>query len=338
MKDRRAASEATRALIGWDGIRFTVPGDWNVTGVSADRAEGYLKVDSPGTMFVQLKWSDPSRAAPRTLMEVVARGARLVRRVPQPDKGTPDLRSMLDAYLKETEKRARKGGQTFNCKVKPESVEANGERTAHNFTWTGAGQGQGKIWYCGVCRRTVIAQVVGQVKDPVADIAACVFGEMRDHGEGGWNAWGAFDLVASVPADYALRAHKFMSGYLRLEFWCRPKGRIVLERWGLANLARRKFTLREWLGRMAEGDRHRPEYADAAMNGHPGVRARGQVRGVVARVAALRDALPALRPALEYEGCAWECEETNKLYAVQLWRPRGVPTPMADLVARCECH
>jgi hypothetical protein len=338
MKGKRAHTDDTRALIGWDGIRFTVPGDWNVTGVSAERAEGYLKVDSPGTMFVQVKWSDPSHAAPRTLMEIVARGARLLRRGLPTEPGAPDLRRMLDAYLKETEKRARRSGQTFNCKVKPESNEGDGERTAHNFSWAGGGQGQGKIWFCSTCRRTVIAQVVGQGRDPVADVAAGVFGEMHDHGDGGWNAWGAFDLVASVPAAYALRAHKFMSGYLRMEFWCRSRGRLVLERWGLANLARKKFTLREWLGRMAEADRHRPEYTDETMNGHSGVRARGHVRGVVARLAAVRDALPALRPALEYEACVWECEDTNKLYALQSWRPRGEPTLMSDLVARCECH
>lgn len=338
MRAQRAPNDEPRVLVGWDGIRFTVPADWNVTGVSAERSNGYLKVDSSGTMFLQVKWSDPSSRVPRTLADLVSRGIRIARRSPAPEETTPDLRGMLDAYLKDTAKRARKSGQTFNCRVKPETTEADGERVAHHFAWSGGGQGQGKIWYCSACKRTVIAQVVGQGKEPVADVAAGIFADMRDHGEDGWNTWGVFDLVASVPTDYALQSHKFMSGYLKLDYGRRGSGRILIERWGLANLARRKFTLQEWLGKMGEADRHQPDYTDVEVHGHAGVHAGGEVRGLLPRIVAVRDALPSLRPALEYEGCAWECSQTNKLYALQNWRPRGAQGIMGDLVARCECH
>ncbi|NLI01627.1 MAG: hypothetical protein GX446_19320 [Chthonomonadales bacterium] len=327
-----------RALIGWDGIRFTVPGDWNVTGVSADRANGYLKVDSPQTMFLQVKWADPSAARPRTLAGMVTQMLRAVRKQPEPASDSPDLRPTLEAYLKETERRARKQRQQFDCKIRPQTSEAGGERVAVHFTWTGGGVGQGKIWRCTTCRRTVIAQVVGQGKDPVADVAASVFSDMRDHPEGGWTVWGLFDLVMAVPQSFVLRSHKFLSGYIRLEFGDRREGRILAERWGLASIARKKFTIREWLGQMGEAQKHGSEYADVTANGHPAVRATGRVSGLLATLGAVRDSLPSVRPATEYEACAWECDETNKLYVLQTWRPRGASSLMGDLVARCECH
>jgi len=341
MTDPRDQQEETRAVVGWDGLRFLVPGDWNVTGVSADRGDGYLKVDSPGTMFLQVKWTDPSvTPRARTLADMIGRLLRAIRKAPASTTSSepPDLRAVLDAYLKDTSKRAKRAGETFNCKIKPESVEAHGTRIAHHFSWSGTGVGQGKIWYCQQCRRTIIAQVVGQGKDPVADVAASVFGDIHDHPEDGWCVWAAFDLVASIPDQFRLRSHQFMSGYLKLDFFRAGQGRITVERWGLANIARKKFTLQEWLDGTARADRYRPDYGASVLNGHEGVVARGAIRGVLGKLQAMRDALPSLRPATVYESCVWECDETNKLYVLQTWRPRNAASILGDLVVRCECH
>lgn len=337
-RTRRTNREEARSLVGWDGVRFTVPSDWNVTGVSVDRANGYLKVDSPDTMFLQVKWADRSAQKPRSVADLVARAYRSVRRLPEDVAAEPDLRPLLDTYLKETAKRARKERRTFECKVKPPTKEAGGERTALHFSWTGGGVGQGKIWYCSVCRRTVIAQVVGQPKDPVADVAASIFGEMRDHPEGSWTVWGLFDLVISIPEGFVLRSHKLLSGYLKLEFGNRRLGRIVVERWGLANVAMRKFTVHEWLGQMTEAGRHQVGYVQVQANGHDATQATGRVSGWMGLIGAYKEALPSLRPAVRYEACAWDCDESNKVYAVQTWTPPHTNSLLADLVARCECH
>lgn len=337
-KARRTNREDTRSLVGWDGIRFTVPADWNVTGVSTDRSNGYLKVDSPGTMFLQVKWADRTARSPRSPADMIARLVQGLRRQPEQTDGVPDLRPLLDAYLKETAKRAKKERHSFECKVKPPTTEAGGERSTLHFSWTGGGIGQGKIWYCSVCHRTVIAQVVGQPKDPVGDVAASIFGDMRDHPDEPWTVWGLFDLVVAVPDGYVLRSHKLLSGYMKLEFAHRRLGRIVFERWGLANVARKKFTVQEWLGQTSEAGRHQAQYKQVEANGHAATQASGRVRGLLGAAAAYKDALPSLRPALRYEACAWECDESNKLYVIQTWMPMHAAAVLGDLVARCECH
>ena len=337
-KSRRTNREEARSIVGWDGVRFTVPSDWTVTGVSLDRANGYLKVDSPETMFLQVKWADHKAQRPRSLAGLAAQALRSLRGIPEQDGETPELRPLLDTFLKETAKRAKKEHRSFECKVKPPTTEAGGERVALHFSWTGGGIGQGKIWFCNVCRRMVVAQVVGQPKDPVTDLAASIFGDMRDHPEDAWTVWGLFDLVVGIPEGFALRSHKLLSGYLKLEFANRLCGRIVIERWGLANVVRRKFTVEEWLRQMSEARRHDVQYAHVQANGHDAVQATGRVRGPLGLIAAYREALPSLRPALRYEACAWECGESNKIYAVQAWTPLQSAGLLGDLAARCECH
>src|SRR5579872_5454878 len=174
-------------IVGWQGISFMLPPDWNVTGFSAERGDGYLKVDSPGTMFAQLKWSDGRGRKPTTPADLIARLWQMARRSPPADPQPPDLRALVDTFLKQTQKQARKTKAGFESRVKPEAKEANGERTALHFSWMGGGQGQGKIWHCRTCGRIVIAQVVGQGRDNVGDVAAQMFGSIRDHGQDGWD-------------------------------------------------------------------------------------------------------------------------------------------------------
>lgn len=327
-----------RTLIGWQGVRFTLPPEWNVTGFSTERGEGYLKVDSPDTMFVQVKWSSPGTPRARTLGDLLLAGWRRWRGQEAAAPKPPDLRGTLDRFLKETARRTRKSRAAFDYKVKPEVEEAGGERLAHHFSWKGAGQAQGKIWHCRSCGRVMVAQVVGQARDNVADVAAAMFGSMCDHSEDGWDVWALYDLVAAVPESFRLAAHKLMSGQLRLEF-ARRGERIRIERWGLANVARKRFTLKEWMEHATEAPAHRaPAREGAEIQGHEGVTARGRVRGPIALVRAVRDALPSLRPGTRYDAQVWECAESNKLYAVQVWRNVRTKGLLEEVVARCECH
>jgi len=60
-----------------------------------------------------------------------------------------------------------------------------------NFSWSGLGRGQGKIWHCSKCRRIVIAQVIGMAKDgnAMAAVASQLFSSLHDHSETGYDLW-----------------------------------------------------------------------------------------------------------------------------------------------------
>lgn len=331
---------AATTLVGWQGIFFTLPPEWNVSGFSMDRSDGYLKVDSPGTMFAQIKWHDPNAVRPKSLGGwLFQRFQAWKRRGKTVTEATPpDLRVILDDFLRQTGKQMKRGKGTFDSKLKPETKEANGERTAIHFSWSGGGIGQGKIWHCRMCGRVVIAQIVGQARDNVTDVAAQMFSGMRDHGTNGWETWALYDMVAGVPSDFALKQQKLMSGYLKLDFEKRGGERIVLERWGLANVTRKKFTLPEWFRQTCDLRGHRAKESETTVQEHEAIRAEGHVRNPLAKLKALREALFTWRPATCFEACCWDCPETNKMYTLQVWRNRRTKALLEEVAERCECH
>jgi len=336
-----------RTVVGWQGIRCVLPPEWSVTGFSLDRENGYLKVDSPGagTMTVQIRWLNAAaqnRNMP-SLYSVLAPKVRKLLRRPEPQKELPkpDLRANLEKILKDTARQSKKARASFESSVKPEKTEGeHGERTAINFSWHGAGRGQGKIWHCAVCNRVVIAQVVGAAKDQsaMAGIASQLFASLHDHSEDGYDLWALYDLQISIPEDFRLETQKLLSGYLHLAF-LRGGEKIVVDRWGLANMALKKFSVDEWFANNALfGLKRFRREERTTEQGHPVARYAGRVP-MMGRVRALRDwrGSPRRFPT-RYEGGVWQCPESNKIYAVQTLHSARTEGLWSEVVSRCVCH
>lgn len=335
----KSNSDEPVSLVGWQGVFFRLPPEWNLAAFSPDHDEGYVKVDSTGTMFAQVKWTTPGRERPKTLMAWLFRAWQWRTGKASIPKEAPDLRKTLDAFSNETRKTAKKQKASFDCRIKPETEEGGGERVAHNFSWSvAASHAQGKIWFCRSCGRVVMAQVVGQGRDNVSDVAATMLGSLTDHGADGWYTWALFDLVVGVPSDFTIRSQKLFSGQLRLEFGRRGGERLIVERWGLADVVLRKFKLEEWFRQTCQLDAHGAKPEEALLNGHRALRARGRVRNPFAAIGAVRDAILTRRPALMYDSCVWACEQTNKLYSIQLWHARQTAGLLDEVAVRCECH
>ena len=327
-----------RTLIGWQGIRFSLPPEWNMTGFSLNKNDGYVKVDSTGSMFAQVRWTDPKQKNNSiTLLGLLLSFFIKSNKQKKLAKGdTPDLRSILDEFLKAANKQAKKNKTSIDCKIKPE--ERYEDRVWHNFSWTGGGQGQGKIWYCKICGRVVMAQVVGAAKDPVNDVAAAMLGDFFDHDADGWYTWALYDLVTGIPSDFKLKNQKLMSGYLRLEFERNGGERILVERWGLANVTLKKFTIDEWFKHSCQTGAHRSVISQGIVQDHPAFFAHGKVHSLSGLFSAWRDTGFSLRPAIKYEASCWACEETNKIYAVQVWHNGFTEGLAKEVNLRCECH
>ncbi len=225
--------------------------------------------------------------------------------------------------------------------MKPERVEGeNGERSAINFSWTGAGRGQGKIWKCDTCSRVVVAQVIGMPKDhnAMGTVASQLFATFQDHTTDGFDLWALYDLRASIPVEFTLQSHKLMSGHLQLVF-TRGAERIVLDRWGLANVTLKKFTEEEWLHNNAlcnlKGMKKRQL---ATPMEHEGVMFEGSIPAG-GRLFAFREAKGSLRRfPTRYSGGVWHCPETNKLFAIQILYSRKTEGLWEQVLQRCLCH
>ena len=316
-----------------------------MTAFSMDRERGYLRVDAPGNsaVTVQIRWTDASKpeSGPPTAYSLIAPMVRGWLKRPEPMVKSPTLKTNLEKMFQDTAKQAKKAKAAFESSIKPERREGpNDERTAMNFSWTGAGRGQGKIWYCEKCHRVVIAQVVGQARDQsaIAAIASQLFASLHDHSDGGYDLWALYDLQVEIPDDFRLLEQKLLSGYLSLTFG-RHGEKIILDRWGLANMTLKKFKLEEWFQNNVQVNLKRMKRDEVEGDrGHGMAHFSGGIPLLLlARL--LRDTVGSMRRfPTRYEGAVWLCAESNKIFALQTLRSKKSDTLWQDVADRLICH
>lgn len=283
-----------------------VPEDWSLAAVSGDEKNGYFRVDSRGSLMLEAKWSKAGKNV--------------------------DLYSKLDAYLGDLKRKARKRKAKFEHKIKER------EEGVYNFSWRADRKAQGRLWRCEDCSRVIIAQVSGSLSDDVSSVASSVLPTFQDHSEDGWRSWGVYDLIADVPPDYTLEKHRLMSGYIQLVF---RKGvnRLVIERWGLANVALKHNTLEEWFKERVARDLGRFRYTteEVRFDEEVGLQVKGTRKGLFAAVKSLRELTAFRKPATRLDGYVWLCEESNKIYSVQSTHASN-ESIIDEVLERVGCH
>jgi hypothetical protein len=335
----------TTTTVGWQGIRFQLPPEWNVSAFSMDRDNGSLRVDAPGTssLTVQVRWmnaSKPQREGPPNAYYYLAPLFRKWFKRPDPPVQKTDLKANIERIFKDKAKQSKKSKTAFESAIRPEKAEgADDERSAINFSWTDAGRGQGKIWQCSTCNRIVIAQVVGLMKDQAAisAVASQLFATLEDHPTDGYDLWALYDLQIGIPEDFRLEEQKLLSGYLHLSF-ARGGEKIIVDRWGLANVTRKKFSLADWFANNAFVRLKRLAKDEDTLYDHEAVHYVGRL-SLFDRIRLLKDAKTSLRrfPTC-YEGGLWECTDSNKLFAVQVLHSKKTEGLWDEVTDRCVCH
>ena len=299
-------SDKNRTWVGWQGIVAEVPADWSLAAVSGDEKSGYFRVDSTGSFMLEAKWSSAGRRV--------------------------DLYSKLDAYLSDLRRKARKRRLGFEHKIKSKDAGVLA------FSWRSDRKAQGRLWRCDECDRVIIAQVSGSRSDDVQNLASQILPTIQDHSEDGWRTWAMYDLIADVPPGYALEKHRLMSGYIQLIF---RKGcsRLVIERWGLANVALKHSSLREWFADQAAYDLKPYRYSiqDVEFEEESGIRITGRRAGLRQALKSAYEFVTLRKPAAYLDGYVWLCQESNKIYSVQSLHPRK-ENIVDGVLERVGCH
>ncbi|MBC8104741.1 MAG: hypothetical protein H7Z41_19375 [Cytophagales bacterium] len=323
--ERRAA--LVPRLIGWQGLLVQVPDTWDLTGFSGDDQTGYVRIDDGEEMAVEVKWA--TEPVPRRKSEAAK---------------TPSVEVRRDSYFRLLRKSAKKKKMDLAVKETDAPKSAlRSERVATGFTWTADRKATGVVWYCETCRRTVIAQVLGSQggRAGFGTTAEAVLGALRCHGDDpDWRTWALYDLQTEVPTSYRLESQELMNVYLRLTF-ARKTARLTVEQWALANVARKQTYLDIWIAsntKSPELNGARYTVVENELHTHPAIRLTGGLAFGLPMLYAGREALRFQWPATRFGGAAWECEPSNKLFAVSHLRPARQPA-LADAVAeRTRCH
>jgi len=157
---------------------------------------------------------------------------------------------------------------------------------------------------------------------------------LQDHSEDGWWTWALLGLVVRLPERFALVKSQVMSGYLMLQFRNRYT-EVSVERWGLADVTLKRWTLEEWALRATEWRRIRAQHTRDEVEGHPAVHVRGLRRSPTIWLRRKVERFILRRPE-EIHGAVWHCEPSNRIYSVRV--ERGTQELLEQIVASVQCH
>ena len=209
-------------MVGWQGIRFQLPPEWNVSGFSMDRDNGYLRVDAPGSssLTVQIRWTNaakPQQEGPPTAYSLsrAARCAKWLRR-PEPPVPKTDLKANLEKMFKETAKQAKKAKAAFESSIKPEKTEGADGRAHRDqllLDRRRARTGQDLALQHLPPHRDRAGGRAGEGSGARSRaMASQLFATLQDHRTDGYDLWALYDLQIGIPDDFRLEEQKLLSG------------------------------------------------------------------------------------------------------------------------------
>ncbi len=200
--------------IGWDGLCFTVPADWDPGAID----QGYLLLEKDGAPQLALRWDPANRQV------------------------SPE------AALKRLQKQQPKASRVeiSPASLPPEWQRALGRYEHQGFFWhQGKTRGPGMVLKCRQCHRLCLLH--GYPDCPEPDLIR-LLRSFADHPEGPDRLWAVFDIHARLPNDFRLQAHRFDPGGFWLDFADpRTDTRLRLYRWSPASALLRDRSLAEFV-------------------------------------------------------------------------------------------
>jgi hypothetical protein len=323
-------------LLCWQGLTVTLPEDWNPRAFSGDHAKGNLRVADDENLRLEVLWEE--------------------------SRGSADVPRSVERFLETLEKDARKKQHKFQLVAEPRLVNADikGKKQLTNFGWLGergdpsANQGWGVAWECPHCSRIVVAHVLGrghEKRDRVQQLASEVLTSLECHGSGGWETWSVFDLEVEIPEIFQLSMAKLLISRLEFDWvkprpgglfgWIKREERISLLRLPVANVVLENESLVDWSQRAVARHNKRYAYGKVAattVHDHDAVQYQGRLRNLrnLIREWTLDRVLRRGTPRVKM--CAWQCEESNKLFALSTDLGPSNAHVRDDVIESLQCH
>ncbi len=304
---------------GWQGVVMELPVNWELGGLSGDYNNGYIRMDDENMPRMELKWSKTKEKK-------------------------PDLHKILDAYFKSMKKRmgARASGLSIkrdvNLVKKKDFFE---DRDVLFYNWKADVRANGAIWYCKECKRIIVVQVMGYLKESMLSLTLQILESVSDHPTGHTNLWSAYQLTAEVPRRYQMEKRKLMSGYLLFSF---ADGSRVLnvERYGLAEVTLRDTDLRSWFRGYYSKVLRKYGFSFKEMEGDNGdlrMEMMGQEKRIIDKIPLSPIfAIDKILRRKQVAASFWHCKESNRIFVVMAMSKRGTSELAAQVASSIQCH
>lgn len=314
--------------IGWQGIKFQVPEDWNFVVESGEKETGYAGFDSSYSKF-ELKW----------------------------EKIKKKKAFSIDAIIDNLIKKMKKSNEIFEL-VSRRNAKVFGHNAIY-FQFKTAVKGYGITWYCDDEEKVFVGlfsfnpsehEKAKAIFDGLVDSVKC-------HSRGKQDQWTVFGFSLKVPPDFELKERKFLVGFLTLSFhaekrhpFCTEKYDLIFQYWSPATLKFKDFyddpktwfkeVYEKTLERRCRGKLKKGKFQSFKIMGHAAKILTSAVkRGFISQV------------ITKNKTYIWYCPETNRMYAVTLSKAlskqRFLPTKKYEaepnemfnkIVASISCH
>ena len=298
---------------GWQGVSLRIPEDWNLGRVDGDYKSGYVRLDDAEIVRAEIEWREGK------------------------GKGRRGISELVDRYIENLEKKARKTETSFSVKRRASFLKDKQWLEGcdyETFTWEADYRAFNLARACPDCGRIVLLRILGRLDESLEDVVRAILPTLEDHPRDDQVFWSIYGLSFFAPADYRLTEHQLKSGHIQLSF---EQGKHVcrVQRLSLASMLLKNTTLKEWYPVFFKKQLRdlNCEFFEEEMCGHEGLRGAGRPRG---RWRQLLRPLPLIspRPRQYLDNRVWHCQASDKICIVDhLYRKKAEAGDLAQQVS-----
>jgi hypothetical protein len=233
---------------GWQGILLSIPKDWNLSYFTGNFEKGYLRINDLVSVRCEIKWEKTLHSSSLSLI--------------------------LNNYYKKMKKIADRKKLNFEIKGSLENVKIKNKNIEYlTFSWESREICWGVVWYCYICKRIFIIQLLSTGKNtPYREILSSLDCEADKY----YNIWSVYNLYLKVPKRYFLKESNFRAGLIHLKF-SDKKQNISIFWYGLANVVLEEKSLSSWFVEnfLDIFTIYKTEEKEIFINGHKGIEIEG---------------------------------------------------------------
>lgn len=300
-----------------------IPSNWELSALSGDYDNGYIRMDDENSSRMELKWSKTKEKK-------------------------PDLQKILDEYFKGMRKRLGASADGLKIKrdvdlIKTEDFFKN--RDVIFYNWKTDVRANGAIWYCKECKRVVVIQLMGYLKENILSDTIRIFESVHDHPEGQNNLWSAYNLSVEVPRRYQMDKRKLMSGYISFSFIDGSRT-LNVERYGLADVILKNADLESWFRSYYSKELRKYGFSineisqqEPDLKRDYRLKMTGQAKRFIDKIPfSPLFAIDKLLRRKQIASYFWHCEESNRVFIVTAMSKKGADELVTQVASSINCH
>lgn len=295
----------------WQGLRLTVPEDWNLGRVDGDFEKGYARLDDAEIVRAEIEWR-----------RLKGRGEAL------------RLSELVDRYLANLEKKADKAGASFAVQRRARFLKNKKfleGREYEVFTWEADFRAY-NLAIVTEAGRVVLLRVLAKLDESLVERAEAVFRSLVDEEPAERHLWSIYGLRFYTPANLKLESHSLKSGHIQLDF-ALDKRVVRVHRLSMARILLKGTQLQDWYQVFFKKQLRDMivEIESEPLRGHVGLAVKGRPRS---RWRQLLRPLPFLnpRPRQYLQARIWHDADLDKIAIVEcIYRKKGAES---DLVTK----